>query len=267
MASDVVPVTDRGLAYGDGVFRTVAFVDGRLRHWNSQYAKLAADCARLGLDCADPADFLDDIQAAVADRAARSAVKLIVTRGPGERGYRLPRERRATRIVIPSPWPDYPGHYADDGVEVFACNTRLATQPALAGIKHLNRLENVLARAEWSDDAYAEGLMRDEAGRLIAGTMSNVFIVKGRVLYTPALTRCGIAGVTRQLIIDGATRAGVTVRLTDITWQRALEADEMLLVNSLIGVWRVRAVGAKPMGSIGMAGKARTWLEEADAAD
>lgn len=262
-ASQVVPATDRGLAYGDGVFRTVALCGGRIRHWAAQYAKLAADCGALRLPC--PArDFLEDEVAALALDDGRHAVRITVTRGDGPRGYRPSPAPQSTTIVAASAWPAYPAAHERDGVAVFPCALRLAHQPALAGVKHLNRLENVLARAEWTDEAYAEGLLRDSGGLLVGGTMSNVFIVEEGRLLTPSLTRCGIAGVSRELVLAQAGRHGVPCAEADIAWDRALCADEVFVVNSLIGAWRVRAIGDEPLGDAGFAGRARGWLQEVE---
>jgi 4-amino-4-deoxychorismate lyase len=115
----------------------------------------------------------------------------------------------------------------------------LAEQPTLAGIKHLNRLEQVLARAEWSDPAIAEGLMLDQSSRLIEGTMSNVFLVRGGVVYTPRLHRCGVAGIVRELVLQRLAAECAPVREADLTLDDVSAADEVFLTNSLIGIWPV----------------------------
>lgn len=264
IAGDVVPATDRGLAYGDGVFRTLVVRGGRPLRWARHYAKLAADAARLGITCPRAETLLEDVLA-VSARPGDTVVKIIVTRGPGERGYRIPAAATPTRIVFSAPLPAYAGHDPSDGIAVRLCATRLGTQTALAGVKHLNRLENVLARSEWSDDAFAEGLMRDERGNVICGTMSNLFIVEGDALCTPHLGHCGVAGLTRELILERAAREGIACNVDTVPLDRLLAAGEVFLVSSVIGVWPVRAVGDEPLSVGAAARRVRAWLDEADA--
>lgn len=236
-----LPATDRGLAYGDGVFRTFAIRNGLAQHWPRHYDKLRRDCTALDLVCPESAVFERDI-AALSTAVSDCAVKVMVTRGSGERGYRVPIDAVPTRIVISSPLPRYPAEYQRDGVRVRRCSLKLSRQPALAGVKHLNRLENVLARSEWNDPAIAEGLLCDSEGKLIGGTMSNVFIVERGMLVTPDLSGCGIEGVTRDRVIDAAAASGIGCRVEPVDWVRLRAADEVFLVNSLIGLWRVREI-------------------------
>jgi len=140
------------------------------------------------------------------------------------------------------PWPDYPQQNRREGVQVRFCTTTLARQPALAGLKHLNRLEQVLARNEWQDAQIAEGLMLDENGNVIEGTMSNLFMLQDDILYTPDLSACGVAGIMRETILELARNTDMTVRVTNITKDHLCEADEIFLTNSLIGIWPVNRI-------------------------
>ena len=240
MQSEAVPANDRGLAYGDGVFRTLLVQAGVAQHWQRHYRKLAHDCSALRLQC-PPQALLEDELRAIAP-VEDAVAKIIVTRGAGERGYRYAPGAPPNRIVTTAPVPLYPARNREEGVRVRRCRLRLAEQPALAGVKHLNRLENVLARAEWADDAIAEGLLCDVEERVIGGTMSNVFAVLNGELVTPSLERCGVAGVTRERVLDAALRQGMPCRIRDLTWAELLAAEEIFLVNSVIGVWPVREV-------------------------
>ncbi|MNV85640.1 Aminodeoxychorismate lyase [compost metagenome] len=112
----------------------------------------------------------------------------------------------------------------------------------MAGIKHLNRLEQVLARAEWQDAEHAEGLMLDASGRVIEGVYSNLFLVQDGVLLTPDLSRCGVAGVMRAELLAQAEAQGMRCDVGDIALDALLQADEVFLCNSLYGVWPVRAL-------------------------
>jgi len=224
---------DRGLAYGDGVFRTMASRGGKVEFWRQHMAKLAADCAQLGFAAPDEALLMNDARKLLRD-VDQAVFKIIVTRGVGGRGYKPPDAPQPLRVMMGAAWPAYGPELAESGVALRLCETRLGLQPKLAGAKHLNRLEQVLARAEWSDPAIHEGLMQDSDGRVIEGVMSNLFVVKDGEATTPDLARCGVAGVTRGLLLESA-------RIADISLEEVRDADELFLTNSLIGVWPVRA--------------------------
>lgn len=237
-----IPATDRGLAYGDGVFRTLRAHRGEPLHWARHYAKLAHDCGALALPCPEAEMLLKEVHT-VANDDRDAVVKLTVTRGSSARGYAPPQPCVVTRVVNGSAYA--PATVPATGVTVRLCQLRLARQPALAGVKHLNRLENVLARAEWADPDIHEGLLLDYDGWVIGGTMSNLFIVEADALITPALAHCGVAGVTRDRVMALSAQRGIACRVEAIPLQRVLGADEVFLVNSLIGLWPVAQLGER----------------------
>jgi 4-amino-4-deoxychorismate lyase len=242
--SDTVAATDRGYTYGDGVFRTVSMRNRVPDHWLRQYRKLALDCSKLFIPCPPEPAFRADI-AVLARDMPDGVVKIIVTRGPGPRGYALPASVNPARVLMSSPLPQYPARYTEAGVRLHVCQLKLASQPALAGIKHLNRLEQILARAEWDDPDMPEGLLLDTAGNVIGGTMTNLFIVENGSLITPSLEHCGVAGVTRDRVLELAPQRAIDCRIEPIPWSRFIAADEAVLVNSVVGLWRVMSCGKK----------------------
>jgi len=248
--SKQITVTDRGLAYGDGVFRTLAVRSGRPLCWRLHYAKLRSDCERLGIPAPEESVLLNEIVSATQEKA-ECAVKIIVTRGEGERGYTWPAQPKPTRIVTTGPMPVYPAENAGEGIKARICELRLADQPRLAGIKHLNRLENVLARAEWNAPRIAEGLLLDQRGNLIEGVMSNLFLLRSGTLLTPDLSRCGVAGVTRERILAWADQTGMPAKIQEIPLDALWDAEEIMICNSLIGVWQIRKIeaGGKTWGA------------------
>lgn len=252
---------DRGLAYGDGVFRTLVASGGEPQHWALQHARLSDDCRALGIDCPDADTLLADIHRLVRD-GTHAVIKIVVTRGVSDRGYAMPVEARPTRIVIRSDYPAYAASCFNEGVRLRVCRMRLAPQPQLAGIKHLNRLENVLARAEWNDDGIAEGILLDIDGHVIEGTMSNILLRTGSTLATPDLRRCGVAGLTRQRILDAAPELGCRPVVTELTLDDLLRADEVMICNSVIGVWQVRAIDDRRWPQQPLAGRLREFLRE-----
>jgi len=262
-AATSVTADDRGLAYGDGAFRTLAVHGGRLLAWRRQFDKLASDLRALHIPCPQEPLLREEV-AEVARGQPECAVKIIVTRGSGRRGYAHPSQVAPHRIVSSSMLPQYPAAWVNDGVTVRACALRLAWQPALAGIKHLNRLENVLARAEWNDAEIAEGLLQDCSGNVISGTMTNIFMTDGAELVTPDLSGCGVAGVTRDRVMEGARRNGVNCRVRCVSLDELTSAREVMLVNSLIGAWQVRRFGAATWGPGTLTERVRRWLDESD---
>jgi 4-amino-4-deoxychorismate lyase len=263
VVSETVPVIDRGFAYGDGVFRTLRARSGRPLSWRYQFHRLRHDCSAIGIAC--PTESLLDAEIArVSENEPVCAVKIMVTRGAGQRGYAVPRESQPTRIVLSAPLPAYPASCVETGVKVRLCSLRLGFQPALAGIKHLNRLENVLARGEWHDPDIAEGVLLDAADNVVGGTMTNLFAARGGELVTPDLRRCGVAGATRDRIIDSAAAHGVVCTVSDLPLREALQADELFLTNSLIGIWQVRELAHRKWATGTMSQTIRRWLDEED---
>jgi 4-amino-4-deoxychorismate lyase len=238
--AEYISAMDRGLHYGDGIFETIACVNNQLQFWPQHIARMADGAKKLKIDFPGDKLWLRDVQTLFNHQPAGESwvIKLILTRGAGERGYRSPAKSLPSRIAIRSSWPDNIDQVAERGARIRVCDTRLAVSPQLAGIKHLNRLENVLARNEWRDE-YDEGLMMDFRGHVIEGTMSNLFAVKNNVLYTPALDQCGVNGVIRQQIISIADELKLAIQETGMTLAELMQMDEMMLTNSVIGLWPV----------------------------
>jgi 4-amino-4-deoxychorismate lyase len=243
---DSVDANDRGLHYGDGLFETVAVRDAEPLLWAEHLQRLDEGCRRLGMAAPDPVTLGREAARAIGDRP-RGVLKIILTRGTGGRGYRPAANAVCTRIFALYPEPDHePGNWRQ-GVQVRLCRTRLGLNPSLAGMKHLNRLEQVLARAEWSDESVAEGLMLDPAGNLVEGTMSNLFLVVGGGLLTPALEHAGVAGVMRRKVLEIADELGIPREIGQVSLERLDQADALFLTNSLIGIWPVRRLEQRPL--------------------
>jgi 4-amino-4-deoxychorismate lyase len=225
---------DRGLQYGDGLFETALLTGGRIRFLEEHLERLRAGCERLGIVCPDRDLLLKDLGLLTAGRG-EGILKMVVTRGAGARGYRADGQAEPTRIVALFPVPaaaTMPGQ----GIEVRWCMMRLGRNPALAGIKHLNRLEQVLAQSEWNDPRIAEGLMLDTEGELVAATAGNLFLVRGGTLCTSDLRYCGIRGVMRGRVIVAAKTAGIPVEEQPL-WPADLEsAEEVFVTNAIRGM-------------------------------
>ncbi len=238
---DTISVNDRGLLYGDGVFRTLRLREGKVLQWQRHYAKLFKDCSTINLPCPPEPLLLDELERLIQG-VADGVLKIIVTRGSAQRGYAPPHQPEVTRVLSLTPPPVFPEAFSKSGVRMHVCQLRLGHQPRLAGVKHLNRLENVLAAAEWNDPDIAEGLLLDESGYVIEGVRSNIFMVKQGGIITPDLSRCGVSGVQRERIVEWAAQQGVTCKSIDVTLEDLLDADEVFLVNSVIDLWPVQEI-------------------------
>jgi 4-amino-4-deoxychorismate lyase len=241
---DVIGVDDRGLRYGDGLFETIAVQSGEPRHWERHWSRLQRGAQRLAMSV-PPA--LEDEARRLCAGVSQAVLRIILTRGSGGQGYAADDNAPPNRIVSLVPWRERPSEWARDGVAVRLCRTRLARNPRLAGLKHLNRLEQVLARAEWRDE-FAEGVMYSEGGDVIEGTMSNVFLVSNGELVTPELTHCGVEGVMRSLVLDSARRLDLPMQIRSVAPDELMQAAEVFLTNSLIGIWPVRTLDRQAEG-------------------
>lgn len=224
------PFDDRGAAYGDGLFETVLLRDGQPQLWEAHLARLARGCEVLAIPL--PAQAALEQPLAAAGQGLQ-VLKLMLTRGSGGRGYQLPAdpEPRLRWYLVPfvpkeACWTR--------GVHIRHCALRLGIQPALAGLKHLNRLENVLARAEWSTPEVAEGVLCDTEGRLVEATSMNLFWLRHGHLETPRLDRCGVAGTLRD-----ALRQRVNLQEVERGPKALEEAEAVWLGNSVQGLWPV----------------------------
>lgn len=241
LPGDSISASDRGLMYGDGVFRTLVVHQGKPLLWQQHYSKLQHDCHALGIVC-PPIQLLATELEQLVQTQPDAIAKIVITRGPATRGYAPSPNPQVTRILSISSLPVNLDANATQGIKVHICKLRLSHQPRLAGIKHLNRLENVLAAAEWNDASIAEGILLDEDEHVIAGTRSNLFLVRENNLYTPDLSKCGVAGLQRDRVIDYARQRRMVCKVTELQMDDVMSADEIFVVNSVIGLWPVRDI-------------------------
>jgi len=235
-----VDCLDRGLQYGDGLFETLRIENGQIQHWSLHWQRLVDGCERLYLPFPNQQLLLSEIEQVIAEQQS-AVVKIIYTRGVTDRGYAFS-EINPNRIVACFPMAEYAKENWLEGVELFLCKTRLAHQPLLAGLKHLNRLENVLARNEWRDKKFADGLMCCTDGFIIEATMSNFFLVKNGRLKTADLSQCGVAGVMRAHILQIASKQQIETSIENLTFDDLQNADEVFICNSVIGIWPVKKI-------------------------
>ncbi len=234
-----IDCSDRGFQYGDGLFETIEVVNGAPIFLNQHLRRLNNGCKRLLIPMPDIALLKQEAFQLCRD-STHAVLKLMLTRGSGGRGYRQPEPIQTTRLLSLHPYPDYPEDFIIEGVNAKFCKTRLGLTPALSGLKHMNRLEQILARAEWDSVDIQEGLMLDINDNVIEGTMSNVFLIKDNVLYTPEITLSGVKGIIRDIIIQLAKKYVTPVIEKKLTKDEFFAADQVFMTNSIIGIWPIK---------------------------
>jgi 4-amino-4-deoxychorismate lyase len=265
VAGDVLPADDRGLHYGDGVFETILVRAGKPRFLEAHLARLTLGCTRLAIPIASMPALRAEIASAAASAPALAVIKVIITRGSAQRRGYAPQGNEAARRLV-SLWPSPARDPAlDAGVDIRVADMRLAENPVLAGIKHLNRLENVLASAESARHGAFESLMRDHGGNVISGAMSNVFIARAGNVITPVIQRCGVAGVMRGIVLRECAALGIAAMEDRLTLDELLAADEAFITNARIGVVPVRRVGEHSFGMKNLASRLAAHIEALDA--
>ncbi|MBF0469760.1 MAG: aminodeoxychorismate lyase [Gammaproteobacteria bacterium] len=242
----VLSLRDRALHYGDGLFETIAIADGQPQLLTAHLQRLQSGCRRLSLPYPDEDLLRQEIAAASRAMAVgrKSVLKLILSRGEGGRGYRPPQIMEPVRILMSFPWP-YHDEEERCGVRLRYCSTPLSSHPQLAGIKHLNRLEQVIARNEWQNETIFEGLMANGKGSIVEGTMSNIFWLRSGRIFTPELKECGVQGVMRQEVMTLAEEEGIACEITSCERHDLEEADGLFITNSLLKIRWVRQLQQK----------------------
>ncbi len=238
---EYIEVADRGFQYGDGLFETIAVINQQPVFLDRHINRIKAGCFRLQIPFPS-IDLLITEAHQLSKQSTNGILKLILTRGSGGRGYRLPDIINTTRVFSLFPPPNYPASLREQGIIARFCDTRLGLNPLLAGIKHLNRLEQIMARSEWTNPDIKEGIMLDINGHIIEGTMTNLFYYKNNTLYTSVLESSGVAGVMRGVIIEICSDAGFPVIEHTFTKKELLSAEEIFVCNSIIGIWPVKQI-------------------------
>lgn len=255
-AVTTIDATDRGLHYGDGLFETMRCENGRVRWLSHHLERLASGCQRLRIRMPDPAVLQDELNALASDHR-RALLKLVVTRGSMvRRGYRPAGTEQATRIVSIHDWPTDDGTPLRLGVSSF----HLANNPLLAGIKHLSRLENVLAQQEAAERGLDEMVMCGSGGEAVCGSMSNLIVVTEKGMVTPALSSAGVCGVMRTLSLAAAAATGISLAVANIACAQLQTAKAIYCSNVRWGLRRVDQFDGHPLGSEARIAQLEEWI-------
>lgn len=256
--SDQVSAADRGLQYGDGLFEAIKVNGGKPRFWQGHMDRLNAGCKQLGLPVVPQEILLRELKTVCAGQPD-CLVRIILTRGASGPGYGTTGAGEPNRVVSAHALPILLQDYATFGIQARLCELRLGIQPALAGTQHLNRLEHVLARAEWDDSSIQEGILLDHEDHVIGGINSNIFLVYSGRLLTPRLDRCGIRGVMRGAVLNAfRPRCEQRRLLLDML----PEAQEVFVCNSMHGVLPITRIGHWEYEIGALTREVQDWLKQ-----
>lgn len=239
-----ISVFDRGLSYGDGFFTTALVDQGKWLNAEAHWWRIEQSCCKLALPPIDKDILLTLLQSSFAQLGAEQGqllvLKLVITRGQGGRGYQPPEQCTPTVITQ---WMQSPIDMAlPEPILLRQCQTPLSMNAALAGIKHLNRLDNVRAKAELQARGFEEGLLENAFGQVVCSSQANLFLLDGNVLLTPCLTQSGVYGTVRYALAKICAEIGYQWQEADISWQQIQQADAIFLSNAIRGIMPVSAV-------------------------
>ncbi|HEY3987502.1 aminodeoxychorismate lyase [Cedecea sp.] len=232
---NTLPVNDRAIQFGDGCFTTASVVDGTVRFQADHLRRLRQACETLTIA---PVDWgrLNEEMTMLAASESRAVLKVIISRGAGGRGYSASNCTQPTRILSISPYPAFYPAWREQGVTLALSPVRLGINPALAGIKHLNRLEQVLIRTHLEQTEAHEALVLDSEGSLVECCAANLFWRKRYDVYTPRIDGAGVNGTMRQRIMSYLNDSPWRVREVSEGPEILADADEVIICNALMPI-------------------------------
>lgn len=232
-------VNDRATQFGDGCFTTARIIDGQIQFASAHLRRLQLACERLFIPFTDW-QLLAQEMASLSQGRKDGVVKAIITRGAGGRGYSAANCVTPTRIVSVAAKPAHYARWQQEGVTLALSEIRLGRNPALAGIKHLNRLEQVLIRAGLEQTTADEALVLDSDGWVIECCAANIFWRQGNNVYTPRLDQAGVDGIMRQYCLRQLASSSFDVVEVNARQDALEQADEVIICNALMPVVPVR---------------------------
>lgn len=236
--TESISVADRGLQFGDGVFETIRMHLGKPVWWQQHIDRLLDGCNRLRFSELPDTEVLQQEANALAMDCDAGVLKIIITRGCSNSGYVAPTEIPCNRILSLTPGMRRKSK-AGQGIILGICQQRLPAIDTLSSIKHLNRLEQVLARLQCRVEGWDEGIMIDDQENVIEGSMSNLFIWQGDQLITPSLEKTGLKGLCRESVLSLAKENRISVKQSNLKLSDLENCSSLFMTNSLIGIWPV----------------------------
>ena len=242
---------DRGLAFGDGVFRTMKIKNGAPKYWKYHYEILSHDAKSINIDIPSSRILLNDVKKLFSEKG-NFVGKFIITRGVSARGYQFKKNIKCTRILLKNIFTPIKKEIAKHGVCLQVCNQTLSENSMISGIKHLNRLENVLAKMELKEENF-DGILLDSHGHVNECISSTIIMRVGDTLYVPNQNRSGVSGVTKRIIMDNAGYMGYKIKIKNILLDDLMKSDEVVITNSIIGAIPIHKINNKKWKSFKLA--------------
>jgi len=238
-----ISIFNRNSQFGDGLFETCLVENKKILFWINHFDRLNRGCKQLKITKVDESVWLSDVKKALSlCNYDRCVVKLILSRGESQRGYGFKDDIKPVRAVIIS---ELQKATLNNSFSLEYCQSGYDSNPKLAGIKHCNRLEQILARAGLKSD---EGIMLDENCNVISVTQGNIYAIHGNTLITPKLDKCGVEGTRRAVILDLAKLQGIKVKVEALSVEKLGQADEVFISNSIIGIQSISQIGEISFG-------------------
>lgn len=235
---------DRGLLYGDGLFETILVVNGYAPLIGWHIKRMHAGIMALNLPVSQHQVRHRLHQAVSMATAGEQVVKVVLTRGKGERGYAPPAKAKPSWIISHGLYQRRQKALYDDGLHIGLCQQALTPAGPLAGLKHLNRLEQVLAAQQVQSHGWDEGLMLNQKGSPIELTAMNLFARFGNAIWMSPVANEGVAGVLRSWLQQvWLPSSDYSLLNQPITLAKLQQADEVIAGNSVAGFLPVRKLG------------------------
>ena len=232
-----ISIFNRNFQYGDGLFETCVVKNNQILFWEKHLSRLDIGCRKLKIKNIEEEIWLKDIKKALSLTSKKNCVlKLILSRGNSQRGYSYPDDILPVRVVIASEMKNV---QAKESFSLEYASSGYHSNPNLAGIKHCNRIEQILARSSLKRD---EAIMLDENQNIISVTQGNIYFIFGQSLVTPKLDRCGVIGSRRSLILELAESIELNVEEGNVSMNDAKKADEAFISNSIMGIKSVNSI-------------------------
>ena len=232
-----ISIFNRNFQYGDGLFETCVVKNNQILFWEKHLSRLDIGCRKLKIKNIEEEIWLKDIKKALSLTSKKNCVlKLILSRGNSQRGYSYPDDILPVRVVIVSEMKNV---QAKESFSLEYASSGYHSNPNLAGIKHCNRIEQILARSSLKRD---EAIMLDENQNIISVTQGNIYFIFGQSLVTPKLDRCGVIGSRRSLILELAESIELNVEEGNVSMNDAKKADEAFISNSIMGIQSVNSI-------------------------
>lgn len=237
-----ISASDRAVQFGDGCFTTARIVTGQVCYQHDHIRRLQQACDVLLITQVDWQALQQEIPLLVNGRPD-GVLKVIISRGTGGRGYSASHCQTPTRILSVAPRPAFYDAWREHGIKLALSPVQLGINPTLAGIKHLNRLEQVLIRTHLEQTHAQEALVLDSDGWLVECCAANVFWRKGQQVFTPYVDRAGVNGTMRQHIIASLEHSPWHCEVVRETLDTLADADEVMICNALMPLIPVHQVG------------------------